>query len=86
MKPVSLVERAVANSSQAGDVVYDPFCGSGTTVLACERLSRRCRAIEIEPRFCDVVIDRWQNHTGERATRIATNETAPTVVEAGEGA
>ena len=67
MKPVELVERAVENSSDAGHVVYDPFLGSGTTMIACERLGRRCYAMEIEPRYVDVAVKRWGAFTGLKA-------------------
>ena len=50
-----------------GDV-YDPFSGSGTTIIACEQLNRKCYAIEIEPRYVDVAVKRWQNYTNEQAT------------------
>jgi DNA modification methylase len=68
MKPVELVERAVANSSDAGHVVYDPFLGSGTTLIACERLGRRCYAMEIAEQYVDVAVRRWQAFTGKKAT------------------
>jgi DNA modification methylase len=67
MKPVELVERAITNSSRKGDVVLDPFAGSGTTVLACERTGRRARVVEIEPRYADVVVRRWQQYSGQVA-------------------
>ncbi len=74
MKPVELVERQVSNSSQASDIVLDPFLGSGTTLIACERLGRRCYGIEIEPRFCDTIIARWEEHTGLKARRKSVIE------------
>jgi DNA modification methylase len=67
MKPVELVERAITNSSRNGDVVLDPFAGSGTTVLACERTGRRACVVEIEPRYADVVVRRWQQYSGQQA-------------------
>ena len=67
MKPVALVERAVRNSSKSRDTVLDPFGGSGTTLIACERASRQARLIELDPRYCDVVIQRWQGLAGGRA-------------------
>jgi DNA modification methylase len=69
MKPVELVERSIANSSKSGDLVYEPFSGSGTTLLACERTGRQCRAIELEPKYVQVAIERWQNFTGKKAQR-----------------
>ena len=58
MKPVELVARAVANSSGVGEMVYEPFAGSGTTLVACENLGRKCRAIEISPAYCAVILER----------------------------
>jgi len=63
MKPVQLVERALKNSSAPGQLVYEPFGGSGTTLLAAERLGRACNAMEIEPRFADVIRRRWAEFT-----------------------
>ena len=63
-KPVELVERLIANSTEAGQVVFDGFLGSGTTLIACERLGRRCRAVEISPAYCGVAIQRWVDMTG----------------------
>ena len=63
MKPVELVARAVENSSLSGEVVYEPFSGSGTTIIACENLGRRCRAVEISAAYCAVALQRWADHT-----------------------
>ncbi|MBL8660603.1 MAG: site-specific DNA-methyltransferase [Rhodospirillales bacterium] len=68
MKPVELVERAIVNSSRRGDVVLDPFAGSGTALMACERTGRRARLVELDPAYCDVIIERWQAATGRHAT------------------
>jgi DNA modification methylase len=67
MKPVELVERALRNSSKTRDTVLDPFAGSGTTMIACEKAGRQARLIELEPRYCDVAIRRWQEYTGDFA-------------------
>jgi ParB-like chromosome segregation protein Spo0J len=67
-KPVELYERLARAFSHRGDAIYEPFCGSGTTLIACERTGRHCRAIEIDPVYCDVVIMRWQQLTGASAT------------------
>ena len=67
MKPVALVERAVRNSSKTRDVVLDPFGGSGSTMIACEKTSRQARLIELDPKYCDVVVLRWQEWTGASA-------------------
>jgi DNA modification methylase len=66
-KPVELVERAVANSSKIGGTVLDPFAGSGTTLIACQRRKRRARLIEIDPRYADVICQRWQQFSGNKA-------------------
>ena len=70
-KPVGVwswvLERGSVNS---GDIVYEPFCGSGTTIIAAEQLGRRCYAIEIEPSYCQVTIDRWEAFTGKTAVKI----------------
>jgi DNA modification methylase len=73
MKPVELVERAIVNSSRKGDLVLDPFAGSGTTLLAAERTGRRSRVVEIEARYVDVIVRRWQSYTGQSA-RLDTGE------------
>jgi len=75
MKPVELVERAVRNSSKTRDTVLDPFGGSGTTLIACERTRRQARLIEMEPKYCDVIARRWQEHTGQMATLEADGQT-----------
>jgi DNA modification methylase len=69
MKPVELVVRCLSNSTKKGDLVYEPFAGSGTTLVACERLGRVCRAVEIDPRYADVVVERWTSLTGGTAQR-----------------
>jgi DNA modification methylase len=68
-KPVECMLRPIKNSSCAGDAVYEPFCGSGTTIIAAEMTGRACHALEINPTYCDVTIERWQNFTGEKARR-----------------
>ena len=65
-KPIECMERPIRNHE--GDV-YEPFAGSGTTVIAAERQNRRCFAIELNPSYCDVIVERWQNQTGEQAER-----------------
>ena len=66
-KPVLLAEIPIANHLRGSDSVYDPFAGSGTTLIAAERLGRRCFALEIDPKFVQITIERWQAYTGERA-------------------
>lgn len=69
MKPVELVERAIRNSSRPGDVVLDPFGGSGSTLIAAEKSNRQARLIELDPKYVDVIVRRWQDYTGAQATR-----------------
>ena len=69
MKPVELVERAIRNSSKTRDIVLDPFGGSGTTLIACEKSNRRARLIELDPKYVDIIVQRWQNFSGQQATR-----------------
>ncbi len=71
MKPVELVERAIRNSSRPGNVVLDPFGGSGTTLIAAEKSGRVARLIELDPKYVDVIVRRWQEWTGKQATRQA---------------
>lgn len=68
-KPVDLAERAMRNSSKAGGIVLDLFLGSGTTLIAAEQLNRTCYGMEIDPHYCDVIVKRWQDFTGETAER-----------------
>jgi len=72
MKPVALVERAIRNSSKSRDIVLDPFGGSGTTMIAAERSGRRARLIELDPKYVDVIVQRWQSAT-QSAARLASN-------------
>ena len=69
MKPVELVERAIRNSSRPGDVVLDPFGGSGTTLIAAEKSGRQARLIELDPKYVDVIVRRWQEWSGKQALR-----------------
>ena len=71
MKPVELMERAVRNSSKTRDIVLDPFGGSGTTLIACEKSGRRARLIELDPKYVDVIVKRWQDFTGKEAQRAS---------------
>ena len=64
MKPVGLVSECLANSTRSGDLVYEPFAGSGSTLIAAEQLGRRCYGIEIDPAYAQVTIERWQAFTG----------------------
>ena len=69
MKPVELMERAIRNSSRPGDVVLDPFGGSGTTMIAAEKSDRHARLMELDPKYVDVIVRRWQDFSGGQATR-----------------
>ncbi len=68
MKPVALVERAIGNSSKAGGLVLDPFGGSGTTMIAASCTGRRTRLMELDPKYVDVAVRRWEAFTGQAAT------------------
>ena len=76
MKPVELVERAIRNSSRPGDVVLDPFGGSGTTLIAAEKSGRVARLMELDPKYCDVIVRRWEDFTGGTATRVEATAAA----------
>lgn len=69
MKPVELVERAIRNSSKTRDIVLDLFGGSGTTLIAAEKTQRRARLVELDPKYVDVIVKRWQDYTGKQASR-----------------
>lgn len=70
MKPVELVVRSLKNSSRVGDLCYEPFSGSGTTMMACEATGRRCRAIELDPRYVQVALERWTKWTGRKPHKV----------------
>jgi len=70
MKPVALVQRAIENSSDPGDIVLDLFGGSGTTMIACENTNRRCYMMELDPHYIDVIIQRWEALTNKKAQKI----------------
>ncbi len=67
MKPVELVERALVNSSKAGDVVVDLFGGAGSTLIGCERRNRKARLMELDPQYADVICQRYQEYVGKPA-------------------
>ena len=74
MKPVELVERAIKNSSKSRDIVLDLFGGSGTTLIASEKTGRHARLIELDPKFVDVIIKRWQDFTGKKAVHAESGK------------
>jgi len=67
MKPVGLIEYLIKNSSKQEDIILDPFLGSGTTLMACEKQSRICYGVELDPKYCDVIVKRWEDFTGLKA-------------------
>ena len=70
MKPVKLIARLVRNSSRSGQLVFDSFLGSGTTLIAAEQLGRKCRGLELSPNYCDVIVHRYEALTGKKAERL----------------
>lgn len=70
MKPVALVARAIVNSSRMGDIVLDPFGGSGTTLIAAEQTGRRAYLMELDPKYADVIVKRWEEFTGNKAEKL----------------
>lgn len=69
-KPVALIERALQNSSKGGDTISDFFGGSGSTMIACEKLGRQARLMELDPKYCDVIVKRWEDFTGKKAVLL----------------
>ena len=68
-KPVALFASILSDYTDDGETIFDPFLGSGTTLIACEQLSRKCYGMEIDPAYCDVIVQRWENLTGKKASR-----------------
>jgi DNA modification methylase len=66
-KPVAMIERCIRSSSEENAIVIEPFLGSGTTLIAAEKTNRKCYGMEISPKYCDVIIQRWENATGQKA-------------------
>ena len=75
MKPVALIERAINNSSRTMDIILDAFGGSGSTLIATEKTNRRCRMIELDPKYVDTIVKRWEDFTGRKAVHKATGKT-----------
>lgn len=71
MKPVKLISKFILNSSRPGDIILDIFGGSGSTMIAAEQLDRKCYMMELDPRYCDVIVKRWEQFTGQEAVKIA---------------
>ena len=70
MKPIPLVANALLNSSKENDIILDAFGGSGTTIMACEQTKRNARLMEFDPKYVDVIIDRWEKFTGQKAVKL----------------
>jgi DNA modification methylase len=81
VKPVALVADAIKDCSDRGSLVLDPFCGSGTSLIAAERTGRKARSLEIDPAYVDVAVRRWQTYTGKAAILAASGETFETIEE-----
>ena len=73
-KPVGLVEKAINNSSKGSDVILDLFGGSGSTMIACEKQNRHARLMELDPKYCDVIVKRWEDFTGKKAELLTNSE------------
>ena len=73
MKPIALISYTIKNSSMSNCIVLDPFGGSGSTLIACEQLDRICYTMELDPKYCDVIIKRWETLTGNRAVLLNDN-------------
>jgi DNA modification methylase len=69
-KPIELVERAIRHASKSGHLIADLFLGSGSTLIACEKTGRKCFGLEIDPHYCQVIIDRWEEFTGNKAVKL----------------
>ena len=69
MKPIKLLARQIRNSTKKNELVFDGFGGSGSTLIACEQLGRRCYTCELDERYCDVIIQRWETLTGQKAIK-----------------
>lgn len=78
------MKRPIENNSKPGDSIYEPFSGSGTTIIAAEQTARRCYAMELSPQYVDVAVRRWQQFTGKRAVHAVTGLPFPEKVGAGE--
>jgi DNA modification methylase len=74
-KPVECMRRPMQNNSNAGDAIYEPFLGSGTTLIAAETIHRICYGVELDPRYVDVAVRRWQAFTGQKARRLMDDRT-----------
>jgi DNA modification methylase len=80
-KPVALAEEAIDKTAKSGALILDLFGGSGSTLIACEKTNRQARLMELDPKYCDVIVKRWQDFTGKKATLEATGQTFDQVCE-----
>ena len=85
MKPVALIEKHIENSSLRGSLGLDPFAGSGSTLIAAERTGRNCVAIDLDPGYVDVIVRRWQEHTGQSAVLESDERTFKQILEVRHG-
>jgi len=69
-KPVEMIRQFITDSSKINDIIYDPFLGSGSTLIACEQTGRICYGIELDPAYIDIIIQRWENFTGLKSVKI----------------
>jgi DNA modification methylase len=69
-KPIELIEISIKNSSKKNNLILDIFMGSGSTLIACEKLQRKCYGMELDEKYCDVIIERWEQFTGKKAEKI----------------
>ena len=72
-KPVECMARPIRNHGKRGDAIYEPFAGSGSTIIAAEQLGRRCFAVELDPHYCDIIVERWQKFADKSATMEGYN-------------
>lgn len=84
MKPVELFEYQILNNTKGADLVLDSFSGSGTTVICCEKIGRRARALELDPVYCDVIVKRWQEYTGKKAIHEETGKSYDEITNAAD--
>jgi DNA modification methylase len=85
VKPVALIADAIKDASRRSDIVLDPFCGSGSTIIACEKTGRQARAMELDARYVDVAVRRWQQYTGKEARSEWTEQTFEEMAEQRNG-
>jgi len=86
VKPTRLVSDALLDCSGRGDCVLDPFLGSGTTLMAAERIGRRCYGLELDPHYVDTIVRRWQHYSGGQATLASSGKLFDQIADAGRRA